>query len=263
MPLLMKVGSLGAGPPLLVTQQEQTVFAPEGQPPDTMNVLTPPRLMGLGVTMGGPPILVTQANYSPIEAIKAVDTPITHPLVKFRLARGGKIGPPLLTQQAQPQAGPRTFVVSSPIPGGTLTTAATLVRALSTRVSGALTTTGALIRSMTQAISGTLTTAGVLKRGAQIVRGGVLATAAAIGRAVSAKISGVLTPTSVLAGGKLLQRSISGSLSVAGALSTKEIDKPVTLPRPIFTRPSDTTGADITDMPWDGITHGKGEVNTR
>lgn len=93
------IGALNLlGPPILVqAQTAQTIFLPEGSdrflgpPPPS------PKLMLLGMRpRAGPPILVTQqavGNFPAEGNDRFIDTPITHPLLKFRI---GRRSPPIV-----------------------------------------------------------------------------------------------------------------------------------------------------------------------
>src|SRR6266550_7210413 len=104
MPLLTLLeGWHRAGPPILVEQQAQTAFPAEGLKPDTQNVVPFPKLTRIGSHRVGPPILVKQQSYTlfPTEGSdRFVDTPITHPLVKFAIGHRGPVAK--VTQPAFP-----------------------------------------------------------------------------------------------------------------------------------------------------------------
>ena len=95
MPLLTLLeGWHRVGPPILVEQQAQTTFPAEGLKPDTQNVVPFPKLVRIGSHRVGPPILVKQQSFTlfPTEGSdRFIDTPITHPLVKFAIGHRGPV----------------------------------------------------------------------------------------------------------------------------------------------------------------------------
>ncbi len=92
-----------SGPPLLVQQTAQDIFAPAGEKPDTRIVIQHPQMTLVGAgRFGGPPLLNRQndgTQFPPAGEKPDTQNVVPHPLVRWKIGARGKFGPPIKVTQ--------------------------------------------------------------------------------------------------------------------------------------------------------------------